>query len=249
MRWLCFLLVANPGALSAQLASPKPLRFDLTALAATRDSFVYRLHGEDRGWAVRQYDIRPLEMTQELVYTFRSQFRPLEEELQRVVLNRLSGEPISTYHHIDMFSPKSDTVMLEHDLEVKRGAIAGRRRIRTKSGEQKITPVDHPFPPGTVLADYMFIAAAVTNAVPGDSLGVPAYQEFADSLTILTFVAEAPTTVAVPAGRFDVLPLRSGGFRIFTTRRAPRRVVKGETLDRQFSFELVHSGPAVESIE
>jgi hypothetical protein len=249
MRWLCFLLLASPAAASAQLAGPKPLRFDLTALAATRDSFVFRLRGEDRGWAVWQYAIRPLETTQELVYTVTSEFRPLEEEQLRVVLNRLSGEPISTFHHIDMFSPKSDTVMMEHDLEVKRGAISGHRRVRTKSGETKITPVDHAFPPGTVLGDYVFIAGAVTNAVPGDSLGVPAYKEFADSLAILSFVAEAPTTVSVPAGQFDVLPLRSGGFRIYVTRSVPRRVVKGETLDRQFSFELVRSGPVVETVE
>jgi hypothetical protein len=249
MRWLCFLLLANPAAALAQLAGPKPLRFDLTALEATRDSFVFRLGGEDRGWAVWQYAIQPREMAQELVYTVTSEFRPLEEERLRVVLNRLSGEPISTFHHIDMFSPKSDTVMVEHDLAVTRGAISGRRRVGTKDGTVKITPVDHAFPPGTVLADYVFMAGAVTNALPGDSLGAPAYKEFADSLTILSFVAEAPTTVAVPAGRFDVLPLRSGGFRIYTTRRAPRRVVKGETLDHRFSFELVHSGPVVTAAE
>ncbi len=249
MRWLCFLLLANPAASSAQHSGPKPLRFDLTALEATRDSFVFRLRGEDRGWAVWQYAIRSREITQELVYTVTSEFRPLEEERLRIVLNRLSSEPISTFHHIDLFSPKSDTVMMEHDLEVKRGAISGRRSVRTKSGETKITPVDHGFPPGTVLADYVLLAGAVTNALPGESLGVPAYKEFADSLTLLSFVAEAPTTVSVPAGRFDVLPLRSGGFRIYTTRRAPRRVVKGETLDRVFSFELVRSGPVVETVE
>jgi hypothetical protein len=249
MRWLCFLLLANPAAAPAQRSGPKPLRFDLTALEATRDSFVFHLRGEDRGWAVWQYAIRSREMTQELVYTVISEFRPLEEERLRVVLNRLSGDPITTFHHIDMFSPKSDTVMMEHDLEVRQGAISGRRTVRTKSGETTITPVDHRLPPGTVLADYVFIAGAVTNALPGDSLGVPAYREFTDSLTTLSFVAEAPTTVAVPAGRFDVLPLRSGGFRIYTTRSAPRRVVKGETLDHVFSFELVRSGPVVETVE
>jgi hypothetical protein len=249
MRWLCFLLLANPAATSAQRSGPKPLRFDLTAVEATRDSFVYRLRGEDRGWAVWQYAIRPREMTQDLVYTLTSEFRPLEEEHVRVVLNRLSGEPISTFHHIDLFSPQSDTVMMEHDLEVRGGAISGRRTVRTKRGETKIAPVDHRFPPGTVLADYLFIAGAATNALPGDSLGVPAYKEFADSLTTLSVVAEAPTTLSVPAGRFDVLPLRSGGFRIYTTRSAPRRVVKGETLDHVFSFELVRSGPVVETFE
>src|SRR5260370_1280048 len=160
MRWLCFLLLRHPAATAAKGSSPKPLRFDLTALEATRDSFVFRLRGEDRGWAVWQYAIRSREITQELVYTVTSEFRPLEEERLRVVLNRLSGEPISTFHHIDLFSPKSDTVMMEHDLEVRRGAISGRRSVRTKSGETKITPVDHGFPPGTVLADYVFLAGA-----------------------------------------------------------------------------------------
>ena len=112
-----------------------------------------------------------------------------------------------------------------------------------------IVPVSRPFAPGTVLSDYVFLAGAVSNAVPGDSLGVPAYKEFDDSLVTLTFVAESPATIEVPAGRFDVLPLRSGGFRIYATRTGPRRVVKGETLDGAFSFELVRSGPVVPSAE
>ena len=95
----------------------------------------------------------------------------------------------------------------------------------------------------------MFIAGAVSNAVPGDSLAVPAYKEFDDSLVTLSFIAETPATIQVPAGRFDVLPLRSGGFRIYVTRTGPRRVVKGETLDGGFSFELVQSGPVVPTPE
>jgi hypothetical protein len=138
---------------------------------------------------------------------------------------------------------------MEHDLEVRRGEISGRRRVGTKSGAVTITPVSRPFAPGTVLADYIFIAGAVTNVAPGDSLGVPAYKEFADSLTTLSFVAEPPTTIRVPAGRFDVQPLKSGNFRIFATRTAPRRVVKGETLDGLFVFELVHSGPVLSTAE
>jgi hypothetical protein len=85
----------------------------------------------------------------------------------------------------------------------------------------------------------------VTNVGPGDSLTIPAYKEFADSLVTLSFVGEPPTTIEVPAGRFDVLPLRSGAFRIYTTRGALRRVVKGETLDGAFAFELVHAGPVI----
>jgi hypothetical protein len=248
MRWLSFLLLASPVA-AAQTAGPKPLRFDVAALPATRDSFVFRLRGEDRGWAVWQYEVRTLETTQEVIYTATSEFRPIEQERLRVVLNRLTGDPIATFHHIDLFSPQSDTVMMEHDLDVRRGAIAGRRRIGTRRGEVVIVPVSRPFAPGTVLSDYVFLASAVTNAEPGDSLAVPAYKEFADSLATLSFVAEAPATIDVPAGRFDVLPLRSGAFRIYTTRGTPRRVVKGETLTGAFSFELVHSGPVVPSSE
>src|SRR5437899_8574165 len=136
MRWLCFLLLANPYPLAAQ-ASPKPLRFDLESLTAKRDSVVFFLRGAERGYAVWQYEIRPLEMTQRILYTARSEFRPVEQESLRVVLNRLTGEPIATFHHIDLFSPTSDTIMVEHDLEVNRGEIGGRRRVGTRDGEVK----------------------------------------------------------------------------------------------------------------
>ena len=113
----------------------------------------------------------------------------------------------------------------------------------------KITPVNRSFAPGTVFADYALIVGAVTNAAPGDSLAVAAYKEFDDSLVTLSFMAGTPTLIEVPAGRFDVLPLVSGGFRIYASRTGPRRVVKGETLDGAFSFELVHSGPVVPTRE
>src|SRR5436305_8588591 len=245
MRWPCLLLVASlPRAAPAtaqttgSASSPKSLKFDVAQVPATRDSFVFRLRGQERGWAVWQYEIRPREMTQEVVYTAASEFRPVEEERLRVVVNRLTGQPISTFHHIDLFSPATDTVMVEHDLEVKRGEIAGRRRVGRRGGEVKIIPVSKPLPSGALLSDYALFAAAVTNALPGDSLGIPAYSEFGDSLATLSFVAEAPATIQVPAGRFDVLPLVSGGFRVFVTRTAPRRVVKGQTLDGSFTFEL-----------
>src|SRR3989454_9639360 len=73
MRWLCFLLLANPYPLAAQ-ASPKPLRFDLEGLTAKRDSFVFFLRGAERGYAVWQYEIRPLEMTQRLATPAYSEF-------------------------------------------------------------------------------------------------------------------------------------------------------------------------------
>jgi hypothetical protein len=98
-----------------------------------------------------------------------------------------------------------------------------------------------------VWLQYEFYAAAVTNAAPGDSLAAPAYNESKDSLTTLTLVAGKPMSITVPAGRFDVLPLRSGDFRLYVTRTAPRRVVKGETSDGRFTFELASSAPVVAS--
>lgn len=249
MRWLCFLLLASPAPAAAQGPGSQSLHFDLAAVPATRDSFVFHFRGQERGWAVWQYEIRSVETTQQLVYTARSEFQPVEEEQERVVVDRLTGAPVSTFHRIDLFSPTSDTVMMEHDLEVQHGQISGHRRVGTKSGEVKIIPVSRPLPPGTVLGDYVFIAGAVTNVAPGDSLAVPAYKEFTDSMTTLSFVAEPPTTIRVPAGQFDVQPLKSGNFRIFATRTGQRRVVKGETLDGVFAFELVHSGPVVPAPE
>jgi hypothetical protein len=247
MRWLCFLLLASPAA--AQSAGAKALRFDISALPATRDSFVFRARGQERGWAVWQYEVRTRETTQQVVYTASSEFRPVEEEELRIVVDRLTGDPISTFHHIDLFSPLSDTVMVEHDLDVQRGEISGRRRVGTKNGDVSIVPVHHPFPAGTVLGDYMLFAGAVTNAAPGDSFVVASYKEFADSVVTVSLVAGAPTTIEVPAGRFDVLPLTSGAFRIYATRAAPRRVIKGETLNGAFAFELVHSGPVLPTRE
>src|SRR3989441_9902987 len=180
MRWLCFLLLANPYPLTAQ-ASPKPLRFDLEGLTAKRDSFVFFLRGAERGYAVWQYEIRPLEMTQRILYTARSEFRPVEQESLRVVLNRLTGEPIATFHHIDLFSPTSDTIMVEHDLEVKRGEIGGRRRRGRRGGEGGSIPARRPLPRGPPLSDYIFFAAPVANAAPRHPPPAPAHREFGHS--------------------------------------------------------------------
>src|SRR2546430_8755794 len=181
MRWPCFLLLASLPLASAATAqttgsasSPKSLTFDVAQVPATRDSFVFRLRGQERGWAVWQYEIRPLEMTQEVVYTAASEFRPVEEERLRVVVNRLTGQPITTFHHIDLFSPRSDTVMVEHDLEVKRGEISGRRRAGTRSGSVKIAPVNRPLAPGTGLSDYVFPPGAHSHPPPRASPAVSA---------------------------------------------------------------------------
>ena len=247
MRWLCFLLASTAAAQGGGGGGRpvKPLRFDLAAIPVTRDSFTFFLDRQAHGFAVWQYETRARTPHEEVVYSAYSEFQPVEEERLRVVLDRTSGAPLASYHHIELFSPRSDTLMVEHDLEVKDGRVQGTRKVGTKDGKVKAIPVSVPLPPGTVWSNYELYAAAVTNAEPGDSLAAPDYREFSDSLRTLYFFAEQPTAVNVPAGRFDVLPLRSGDFRLYVTRQPPRRVVKGETLDGRFSFELAHTGPVV----
>jgi len=243
MRWLCFLLA------SPLLAQAKPLRFDVAALSETRDSFVFHLRGAERGWAVWQYERRADEMGQTVVFTAVSELQPAESESLHITLNRLTGAPLASFHRIEMFSPESDTTLVEHDLDVKRGTeVQGRRRVGTRSSGVRIIPVSVAIPAGTVWSDYGLLAAAVTGAAPGDSLVGRAYSEFGDTLTTLILVAEAAVTVTVPAGTFDAVPLRGAGYRLFVTRGpAPRRVVKGESLDHLFDFELAASGPVVRS--
>src|SRR5437773_11784633 len=146
MRWLCSLLVsvaatAGAAAAAAQSSPAQHLKFDVAAIPATRDSFVFLLRGEPRGFAVWQYEIRSAEMGQDVVFTARSEFRPAEEEQLRVVLNRLTGAPVATFHHIDLFAPGSDTVMVEHDLDVKRGDVEGRRRVGRRNGDVQIIQI------------------------------------------------------------------------------------------------------------
>src|SRR4029077_9431193 len=127
MRWLCFLLATD--ALAQEPRPPaKPLRFDLTALPVTRDSFVFRVRGEERGWAVWQYEVKSIERGQELVFTVESKLEPADSEHLRVVADRLSGAPLSLFHHVESFAPQSDTVMIEHDLDIRDGWVEGRRR-------------------------------------------------------------------------------------------------------------------------
>jgi len=241
MHWLCFLCAS---VLPAQHA-PRPLHFDLAALPVTRDSFTFFLDRKPHGFAVWQYETRAVEAREEVVYSAYSEFEPVEEEHLRVVLDRHSGAPISSYHHIDLFSPVSDTVMVEHDLAVKDGRVEGSRRVGSRDGKVRTVPVSAALPAGVVWSSYELYAAAVTNAAPGDSVAVQDYSEFGDSLGTLTFFGEPTVEIHVPAGRFDVLPLRSGNFRLYVTRQDPRRVVKGETLDGRFTFELAHVGPAI----
>jgi len=56
---------------------------------------------------------------------------------------------------------------------------------------------------------------------------------------MLSLVVEPVATITVPAGTFETVPLRSPVLRIYVTRSPPRRVVKGESLDGFFRFELV----------
>jgi hypothetical protein len=229
MPWLCFLLV------SSAVQAPKPLRFDLAALSAARDSFVFYLNGEERGQAVWQYEIQG----DQLVFTATSELPPADAETLRVVMDRRSGAPVSSFHRISVFNPQSDTVLIEHNLTVRQGRVEGTRRVGLRDGTVTTRPVRTPLPAGVVWSDYGLLAAPAAVAAPGDALTGRAYSEFGDSLTTLSLVAEAPVTITVPAGTFETLPLRSSVVRLYVTRAAPRRVVKGESLDGAFRFELV----------
>jgi hypothetical protein len=240
MPWLCFLFV------SAAVAQ-QPLRFDVAALGEARDSFVFHLRGAERGWAVWQYERRSSAGRETLVFTAVSELRPAETESLRVTIDRRSGAPLSSFHRIELFAPGNDTTMVEHDLRVAGGEVTGHRRVRTRDGTIKVIPVRVRLPGGAVWSDYGLLAAPVASAAPGDSLTAAAYSEFGDSLTTLTVVAEPSVEVTVPAGRFETMPLRGVGFRLYVSRIAPRRVVKGESLDRVFDFELAGTGPVVRS--
>src|SRR3989442_14888414 len=126
MRWLSFLLFAGNTAAAQGARGAKPLRFDFALIAETRDSFVFHVRGEERGWAVWQYQLRSDEMGQEVLYTARSELRPVETESLRIVVNRLTGAPVASFQRLEFFPPGSDTVELEHDLDGRRGAIKGR---------------------------------------------------------------------------------------------------------------------------
>ncbi|MGH7567585.1 MAG: hypothetical protein ACREL9_01250 [Gemmatimonadales bacterium] len=244
MRWLCFLLA---GSAAAQTVPAKPLRFDLTAIPETRDSFVYRIGGREAGYVVYQYEIVSRETGQEIVFTEEVRLGTAFRERSRVVMDRLTGEPVASFQRLEFGNPASDTAAVEHDLDVKRSAIEGRRRVERRSGDVRIIPVSGKLPRGAVWSRYGFIAAAVTNALPGDSLTINAFDELGDSLRTLTLVAEPPVTLELPAGRFDVLPLRVSGGRVYVTRAAPRRIVKLEVLGQPLVSELVASGPVIRS--
>src|SRR6266480_3236357 len=151
MRWLCSLLLASPSfmaAATAQTSGPPPapprptsLQFDVAQVPATRDSFVFRLRGEERGWAVWQYEIRPLETTQEVVYTATSEFRPVEEDRLRVVVNRLTGQPISTCHHIDWYSPRGEGRDAGLGVLVRAGRVGAGRLPPLMSGRLRVSSV------------------------------------------------------------------------------------------------------------
>ena len=229
MPWICFLLA------STAVQTAKPLRFDLAALPAARDSFVFYLNGEERGQAVWRYDIQG----DQLIFTATSELRPADAESLRVVMDRRTGAPVSSFHRISVFNPQSDTVLIEHDLIVRQGRVEGTRRVGLRDGRVTTRPVRTALPAGVVWSDYGVLAAPVAIAVPGDVLKATAYSEFGDSLTALNLVAEPTATVTVPAGTFETLPLRSPVVRLYVARSAPRRVVKGESLDGVFRFELV----------
>ena len=180
-----------------------------------------------------------------MVFTVESVLQPTDSEHLRVVADRLTGAPVSLVHHVELFAPQSDTVMVEHDLDVRDGRVEGRRRAAGRKAGVTIAPIHVQLPAGVAWSNYQWFAAPGLAVAPGDTLRGRGYTEFGDSIETYQVVAEALRTIQVPAGQFAVLPLVTGGLRVYVSRTAPRRVVKGETPDGAFTFELVHSGPPV----
>jgi hypothetical protein len=139
--------------------------------------------------------------------------------------------------------------MVEHDLDVKDGHVEGRRRAAGRKTGLTIAPIRVQLPAGVAWSNYQWFAAPGLAVSAGDTLVGRGYTEFGDSIETYQVVAEALRTIQVPAGQFVVLPLVTGGLRVYVSRTAPRRVVKGETPDGAFTFELVHSGPPIPSME
>src|SRR3989442_5452955 len=105
MPWLCFLLVNTTvvqGAPPLPGAGAKPLRFDVAALAETRDSFVFRVRGEERGWAVWQYEHR----TDVIVFTAVSELRPPETERPRGSPQPRTCAPPAAVHPVQVFASR-----------------------------------------------------------------------------------------------------------------------------------------------
>src|SRR5258705_4824383 len=159
MRCLFFLLLASPTL--AQTGAPKTLRFDLTALPTTRDSFVFLLDRKEAGFAVWQYEPRSTATGATVVFTQHSELQPLEEEEQRMVMDRATARPLSFYYHLELFSPASDTLLVEVELAVKNGTVDGHRRGGTQSGGAGggVLGRAHP-PPGALFAAQVHPAAA-----------------------------------------------------------------------------------------
>src|SRR5258708_7123974 len=158
MPWLCFLLV------SSAVQTAKPLRFDLALLPAARDSFVFYLNGEERGQAVWQYEIRG----DQLVCRAAWGLRPADAETLRVVMDRRTGAPVSSFHRINVFNPQSDTVLVEHDLTVRQGHVEGTQRVGRRDGTVTSRPVRKGLPAGAVWSDYSLLAAPAAVLAPGE---------------------------------------------------------------------------------
>src|SRR2546425_8627108 len=84
-------LFRSASSAAAQSSGTKPLQFDLTAIPATRDSFVFDFRGAERGWAPRKSntnEIRPLEMTQERSEEHTSELQSLAYLVCRLLLEK-----------------------------------------------------------------------------------------------------------------------------------------------------------------
>jgi len=240
------LLVVGLGATAAQqparvAPAAKALRFDFSTVTQIRDSFVHLRDGVERGYSLRRYQIVHLDEGTQLVYEELSEERGGYAGYRRTVVDSASGAPIAFRQRLTrrtaMPTPR-DTIMAAINVTVDSGVVTGDWCSWTALGDKSCVPIHTALPSGAVWSSARSFGAAALSVEPGDVVAAPAYVELTDSVDTLTVVAEPPEPVVVPAGRFDVLPLRWGAWRIFVTRTVPRRTVREETLDGVERFDL-----------
>lgn len=218
-------------------AAPAAVAFDLSRLAARRDSFAIRVQGNDFG-----YQVNSLEVTSE-GYTYRESTRigGFVEQDTEAHLDR-SGAFVSGSQRGRIQGAESKV-----DLAVSDGRIRGSVVVpATPMGPGRTVDVDAEFPPGTLESH------ALSALLPALPWGAGARWEFrvidpAEGTTNpVTLAVSGTETVTVPAGTFEVyrVEMTAGGtaMTLYITTSAPHRPVKMAPAGQPVEFVLV--GPA-----
>ncbi len=235
MSW--FAIIVTVAAVQGRPV--QPLRFDFRVARQTRDSFAHFRNGIELGYLLRVYEMVHSDASTEFVLEDFSEARG-GVAYMRIAADPSTGAPVAFYSRVTgraAIPTPHDTVMAAINVSVRSGNVTGDRCLWTANGSKHCVPVRTALPPQAVWSPNFFWVAGLI-AAPGDSLTGPVYAVLRDSVVTVSVVAEPPESLVVAAGRFEVLPLRSGAWRISVTRSAPRRIVRLETLDAAERFDL-----------